>query len=120
MAAEMAFHARDVMVQGDAVADFEAVADGRRACAHLYYGSGGFVAENARGWDGAVLDFLDVGGANAASSDLDEEFVSPDHWDGDGFEAQFIGAAVDGGAHGFWNLKHGSVISAKTRGRKVL
>jgi hypothetical protein len=70
-------------------------------------GSGGFVAEDARGRDGAVLDFFDVGGADAADGDLDEEFMGADARDGDGFEAQVVDAAINDGAHGFGNVEHG-------------
>ena len=72
-------------------------------------GAGGFVAEDARGRDGAVLDFFDVGGADAADGDLDEEFAGGNPRDGDGFEAQVVDAAINDGAHGFGNFEHSEV-----------
>jgi hypothetical protein len=58
--------------------------------AHADDGAGGFVAEDARGRDGAVLDFFDVGGADAADGDFDEQFVRADARDGDGFDAEVV------------------------------
>ena len=75
MPAKMAVQARHVMVQRDAVADFEAAREDARPTADSDDGAGGFVAEDARGRHGAVLDFFDVGGADAADGDFDEEFV---------------------------------------------
>ena len=72
-------------------------------------GAGGFVAEDARGRDGAVLDFFDVGGADAADGNLDEEFARADGGDGDGFEAEVVDAAINDGAHGFGNVRHGEI-----------
>jgi hypothetical protein len=109
MPAKMAVQAGHVMVQGDAVADFEAA----RARAGADDGSGGFVAEDARWRDGAVLDFFDVGGADAAHGDLDEEFAGADAGDGDGFETEVVHAAIDDGAHGFGDVGHGRILTAK-------
>ena len=61
------------------------------------------MAEDARGRDRAVLDFFDVGGADAADGDLDEEFMGAEARDGHGFEAQVVHAAINDGAHGFGN-----------------
>ena len=76
-------------------------------------GAGGFVAEDARGRDGAVLDFFDVGGADAADGDFDEQFVRADARDGDGFEAEIVDAAINDGAHGFGDVGHGELLTTK-------
>ena len=82
-------------------------------------GAGGFVAEDARGRDEAVLDFFDVGGADAADGDLDEQFVRAEARDGDGFEAEVVDAAINNGAHGFGDVGHGGIFNAKTRRRQA-
>jgi len=97
MAAGVAIQAGDVMVEGGAGA--EAKAAGLRA--HLDNDAGGFMAEDARGREGGVLDFFDVGGADAAGGDLNEEFAGADFGDGNGFEAEIVGAAIHDGGHGF-------------------
>ena len=74
------------------------------------------MAEDARGRDGAVLDFFDVGGADAADGDLDEEFMGANTRDGDGFEAQVIDAAVNDGAHGFGDNEHGGNLTTDAHG----
>ena len=67
------------------------------------------MAEDARGRDEAVLDFFDVGGADAADGDSDEQFVRADLRDGNGFEAEVVDAAINDGAHGFGNVRHGEI-----------
>jgi len=67
------------------------------------------VAEDARGRDGAVQDFFDVGGADAADGDADEEFVRANVRDGHGFEAQVVDAAINDGAHGFGDGEHAQI-----------
>jgi hypothetical protein len=52
------------------------------------------------------LDFFDVGGADAADGHFDEEIVRAYARDGDGLDAEVVGSAIDGGAHGFRNRKH--------------
>jgi len=99
MAAGMAMETGHVMVQGHAVAGPETA----RAVADADDGPGGFVAEDARGRDSTIMDLLDVGGANAAGGDADEEVAGADAGDGKGFEAEVIGAAIDNGAHGLGN-----------------
>jgi hypothetical protein len=111
------------MVQGHAVADVKSGVDRRRsgnllspalsstsvrrrgrgrrkASAYFDDDAGGFVSEDARGWQGAEVDFLDVGGADATDGDFDEEFAGVDGRDGDGFEAEIVGAAINDGGHG--------------------
>ena len=107
MPAKMAVQARHVMVQGDAVADFPPQIRDPRP--QLRNHAGGFVSEDARGRDGAELDFLDVGGADAAGGDADEEFAGADARDGNGFDAQVVDAAIDDGAHGFGDVRHGAI-----------
>ena len=69
------------------------------------------MAEDARGRDGAVVDFFDVGGADAADGDPDEEFMGADARDGHGFEAQVIDAAINDGAHGLGDGGHGEILT---------
>ena len=102
MPAGMAVQARDMMVQGHAVAGFERV----RARADRDDGAGGFMAEDARRGDGAVVDFLDVRGADAADGDAHEQLVAADARHRHGLQAQVIGAAIDDGPHGFGKVKH--------------
>jgi hypothetical protein len=110
MAAAMAVEARDVMVQRDAVADFEAAREDARptifSTADFYDCAGGFVAEDARRRDGPVMDFFDVGGADAADGDFDEQFIRAEARHGDGFETQVVDAAINDGAHGFRDGGH--------------
>jgi hypothetical protein len=125
VATEMAFQARDVMVQGNAVADLEtARGESLRTAtsptrADFDDGTGGFVAEDAGRRHGAELDFFDVGWADAADGDFDEQFMGADARDRDGLEAQVVHAAIDDGAHGFGNVRHGKVLATKrTKGTK--
>ena len=118
MAAEMTVQARHVMVQRNAVADFEAAREATRPTADADDGSGGFMSENAGRGDGAVLDFFDVGGADAAGGDPDEEFVGADGGDGDGFEAQIVDAMIDDGAHGFGDVRHGEILTQRRQDAK--
>jgi hypothetical protein len=76
------------------------------------------VSEDARRGDGAVLDFFDVGGADAAHGDFDEEFVSADAGDGDVLQTQIVHAAINNGTHGFGNVGHRGSFNAKTQRRK--
>ena len=69
------------------------------------------MAEDSRRRDGAVLDLFDVGGANTADGDFDEQFVPADARDGDGFEAEIIDTAIDDGAHGFGDGEHGGNLT---------
>jgi hypothetical protein len=121
--AEMAVQARDVMVQRNAVADFEVAREDARPTTNTDDGSGGFMSEDAGRRDGAMEDFFDVGGADAAHGNLDEEFMGADAGYGDGFEAQVVDAAIDDGAHGFRDVRHGGILTqsrkdAKTQRRK--
>ncbi len=69
------------------------------------------MAEDARRRHGAVMDFFDVGRADAADGDLDEQFVRADARDGHGFEAQVVDAAINDGAHGFRDHEHGNHLA---------
>ena len=100
MATSMAFHAGNMVMQGDAFADAESA----NARANAHDGSGGFMAENA-GWrGGAVMNFFDVGWADAACRHLDEQFIGTDARDGQSLEAQIVHAAINHRAHGFGNI----------------
>ena len=85
------------MLDGNAVAEaefFDAPAD---------FGDDarGFVSEDARRGEEAVVDFFYVGRADAADGDLDEQFAGFDIRHGDGFETEVIDPAIDDGPHGF-------------------
>ena len=118
--AEMAFHAGHVMVQGDAVADLKAAREDARpttqAASNLYNGAGGFVAEDARRRDSAVVDLLDVGRTDAACGNADQQFVLAEARDGHSFGAEIVRAAVDGSAHGFGNREHGIILTTDGHG----
>ena len=94
--AEVAIQARHVMVQGHAFTDPKAPGCGT----DLDDGATGFVPEDAGGWNGALLDLLDVGGAHTAGSDADKDLPRPDAGDVDLLEAKVVGAAVDDRLHG--------------------
>jgi hypothetical protein len=102
MGASMAFETRHMMMQGDAIADLKS-AD-TNAAANDY--ACGFVSKNARRWDCAILDLFDVGGADAADGDLDQQLLGADARDRNDFEAEIVWAAIDDRAHGSWDGKH--------------
>ena len=58
------------------------------------------MAEDAGGGVGSGGDFFEVGAADAAGVDFDQDFAGGDFGDGDGFEADVVDAAIDGGQHG--------------------
>jgi hypothetical protein len=89
-------------MKGDTVADFE-IFD---AFTDLHDGAGGFVSEDARGWNGAVMDFFDVGGTHTAGGDFDQEFAGLDFGNGNGFDPQIVWAAIYDRLHGGGNC-HG-------------
>ena len=59
-----------------------------------------FVAEYPRGRMRAGRDFLEVGSANSAGMDLDQDFASGDLWNRNSFKANVIHAAVNRSQHG--------------------
>ena len=73
------------------------------------------MAEDARGRDGAVMDFLDVSRADATHGDLDEQLAGADARDRNGFEAQVVDAAINDGAHGFRDGGHGKLLTRISR-----
>ena len=56
-----------------------------------------------RRWNVSVEDFFDVGAADAASGDFDQDFVVAYFGDGDFFDADDTLFAVDAGVHGLGN-----------------
>jgi hypothetical protein len=116
MAAKVAIQTRHMMMQGDTVADSEAL--DRVPGPNFYNGSGRFMPKNARRWNRAVLDFFDVGRANTARGHPDEEFVPANARHGDGFEAQVVRTAIHGGAHVFWDREHGELLTQRRGGAK--
>ncbi len=77
--------------------------------------AGGLMPKNARWRKGAILDFFDVGGADAADGHLDEQFMGADARDRNVFYAQIVRAAIDDGAHVFGDGKHGRVLTTDCR-----
>ena len=77
--------------------------------------AGSFVPEDARRRDEAVMDFFDVGRANAADSDFDEEFVWADCRNRDVFKAEVVCAAINNGAHGFRDVEHQNDFTENVR-----
>ena len=104
----MAFQAGDVMMQGDAIADFEFF-DSR---ADFGDDAGSFMTENTRWRKGRVLDFFDVRGTDSAGGDFHQQFTRADAWDSDGFEAKIVWTAIHDGAHGFGQGKHCRILAA--------
>jgi hypothetical protein len=99
VAARLAGKARHVMMQRDPVSDSELP----QALSHPDDCSGGFVPENARRRDRPVLDLLDIGGANPASSHAHQQLAGPNRWHGERFYPEIIHAAVHDRAHLFGN-----------------
>jgi hypothetical protein len=64
---------------------------------------GGFVAEDAGCGVRSGGNFLEVGAADPAGVNFQQKFAGTDGGNGNGFEANVIHAAVDGGTHGRWN-----------------
>jgi hypothetical protein len=117
MAAGVTFQARDVVMQRDTIADPETFG----ALANLHDGAGGFVSENPRRWDGAVMDFFDVGRTDATDGDFDEEFARADFGDGQSLNAEVIRAAIDDRLHGFRDGDHVcGLIMAEESGRGTI
>ena len=73
------------------------------AFAHGDDGAGHLVAEDARGGVRAVVDLLQIGSADAAGGDFDQQLAGADGRDRDGFDAHVVDAAIDHGAHGGGN-----------------
>jgi hypothetical protein len=84
------------MVEADhAVARFE-LGD---ALTDFYYRSGKLVAENLRRLDKAVVNFFDVGAADAACGHSEEEFAFANFGNRHRLNGYTAFAAVDSGAH---------------------
>ncbi len=96
LAAVVALAAGNVMEGHHAVADCKL----RDACADRGDDSGHFVAEDARRGVRAHVNFFEIGAADAAGGDLDEQFAGSDARNRHGFNAHVVDAAIDHGAHG--------------------
>src|ERR1700687_2602362 len=92
-----AFAAGRVMEAHDAIAGLPFGDAG----ADRYHGAGEFVTADWRRLDVALEDFFDVGAANAAGGDFDEDFVIADLGNGNFLDAHDALFAVDAGAHRF-------------------
>jgi hypothetical protein len=91
--AVIAFAARDVMKNDDAISGMEVaqvLADGGDD-------AGSFVSENAGCGVRAGRNFLEVGAADAASMHTEKEFAWTDFGNRNGFEADVVLAAIDRG-----------------------
>ena len=92
-AAKVAGAAGDVVEGHGAVSLFpggNVLADGCDRAGH-------FVAEDAGGVVGAGVDFFQVGAADAAGVDAQEDFAWAQSGQGHGFDADVVGGSVDGG-----------------------
>ena len=79
-------------------------------------GARGFMSENAGRRHRAVLDFFDVGGANAAGSHLDQQLIGLDARHRHGLETQIIHAAINDCAHRFRNSRHALGLTTDEHG----
>ena len=79
----------------------DAVADGkfRNAGADFGNNTGHFMTEDAGRGMRAHMNFLEIGAADAAGGDLDEQLPGADARDGDGLQAHVVDATVDDRAH---------------------
>jgi hypothetical protein len=109
VATEMAGHARNVMMQSDAITHPEAA----HARADPNNGSGCFVTKNPRRWHSAILNFFDVSRANPADRDFDEHLIRTDVRDRDNLDAQIIRPAINDGPHGLWKSEHGEILNTE-------
>src|SRR2546425_10488029 len=71
----------------------------RHAAASGYDSAGHFVAQNLGRWDVGVVNLLDVGAANAAGGDFDQDFAVGDFGNGDFLNTDDSLFAVDTSAH---------------------
>lgn len=103
MSAEMAVETGNMVMECDTFAGLEA-ADCRPDPDD---GPAGFVTKDA-GWrDGALVDLLDIGWADATGGDADQDLIAADGGNRDGFNLEEVGTAIDDGLHGF---RDGSIV----------
>ena len=69
------------------------------AAAYRNHGARNFMPEDLRGWHKAVLDFLDIGTADAAGGNPNQDLAIGNCWDGDLFHHDAPGATVHSRAH---------------------
>src|SRR2546422_784267 len=69
------------------------------AAACRNHGARNFMPEDLRGWHKAVLDFLDIGTADAAGGNPNQDLAIGNCWDGDLFHHDAPGATVHSRAH---------------------
>ena len=79
--------------------------------AALHNRPGGFMAEDARRRHRAVLDFLDVGRADAAHRHPDQQLARADARNGHRLDAQVVRAAIDYRPHRFRYREHGRILT---------
>jgi hypothetical protein len=60
------------------------------------------MSEDARGGVRSGSDFFEVGTADAAGVNPEQQFAHADLWNGDSFEANVIDATIDCGQHCGW------------------
>jgi hypothetical protein len=89
------FQAGDVVVESNAFARFKST----HPRAHLDNGAGRLVAENTRWRQSSVLDFFDIGWANPAGRDLNQQLVGAYSRDRQLLEAQVVPASVHNCLH---------------------
>ncbi len=90
--------------------DHDAIAGAISADAFADRGNfaGRLVSEDARRGMRASGNFFEVGAADSTGVHADEHFTGANRGDGDGFEADIVHAAVNGGLHGRGDSVQGS------------
>ena len=104
------------LAAGNVVVDHHAIAESEPgyAQAHFDNGSSHFMAEDAGSGVGAGMDFLQIGAADAAGGNLDQQFSGADFGHRHGLHADLVHAAIDGGTHGGGNFCFEPVFSRRS------
>src|SRR6185369_10402171 len=61
----------------------------------------------------AVVNFFNVGRADTADGNLNQQFVPADTGHGNGFDLKIVRATIHSGAHVFGNCEHAGVLIRK-------
>jgi hypothetical protein len=95
----VAFETRNMVVQRDAVAHDKPL----HLRASLDNGAGRLVPEHTRGRNCAVLDLLDISGANPTNRNANQHLVLSNSRDGYRLQSKLRGPTVDNRVHGLWD-----------------
>jgi hypothetical protein len=91
MPAGMTFQARHVVMQANPIANFKAA----HFPARTHNGPGGFMPKNPWWWDSAVMNLLDVRGADPTSGDLYQQLIRANFRNWHPFDSNVINPAVN-------------------------